>query len=50
MSIHIRHAQTQRTYHLHSIPPSKYIGVGEKVSDLQVFNKTAFVDSLFAKK
>jgi len=30
--------------------PVKYIGVGEKVSDLQVFNKTAFVDSLFAKK
>jgi fused signal recognition particle receptor len=30
--------------------PVKYIGVGEKVSDLQVFNKTAFVDSLFAKR
>jgi fused signal recognition particle receptor len=30
--------------------PVKYIGVGEKVSDLQVFNKTTFVDSLFAKK
>jgi len=30
--------------------PVKYIGVGEKISDLQVFNKTAFVDSIFAKK
>jgi fused signal recognition particle receptor len=30
--------------------PVKYIGVGEKISDLQVFNKTTFVDSLFAKK
>lgn len=29
--------------------PVKYIGVGEKVNDLQVFNKTAFVDSLFKK-
>lgn len=29
MSIHIQHATTKRTYHLHSIPPSKYIGVGE---------------------
>lgn len=28
MSIHIRHAQTQRVYRAHSIPPSKYIGVG----------------------
>ncbi len=27
--------------------PVKYIGVGEKVDDLQVFNKTEFVDSLF---
>jgi fused signal recognition particle receptor len=27
--------------------PVKYIGVGEKVSDLQVFNKTEFVDSFF---
>jgi len=27
--------------------PVKYIGVGEKVSDLQVFNKQKFVDSLF---
>jgi fused signal recognition particle receptor len=29
--------------------PVKYIGVGEKVDDLQVFNKTEFVDSLFKK-
>jgi fused signal recognition particle receptor len=27
--------------------PVKYIGVGEKVEDLQAFNKTEFVDSLF---
>ena len=27
--------------------PVKYIGVGEGIDDLQVFNKTAFVDSLF---
>ena len=27
--------------------PVKYIGVGEKVGDLQVFNKIAFVDSFF---
>ena len=27
--------------------PVRYIGVGEGVDDLQVFNKTAFVDSLF---
>ena len=27
--------------------PVKYIGVGERVDQLQVFNKTAFVDSLF---
>lgn len=27
--------------------PVKYIGVGEKVSDLQVFNKTTFVDKIF---
>lgn len=27
--------------------PVKYIGVGEKVTDLQVFNKTEFVDSFF---
>ena len=30
--------------------PVKYIGVGEKISDLQVFNKTAFVESIFTKK
>lgn len=29
--------------------PVKYIGVGEKVDDLQIFNKTEFVDSLFNK-
>ena len=27
--------------------PVKYIGVGEKIDDLQVFNKIEFVDSLF---
>jgi fused signal recognition particle receptor len=27
--------------------PVKYIGVGEKIDDLQVFNKFEFVDSLF---
>jgi len=27
--------------------PVKYIGVGEKIGDLQVFNKEEFVDSLF---
>lgn len=27
--------------------PVRYIGVGEKVEDLQVFNKTEFVDSFF---
>ena len=30
--------------------PVKYIGVGEKVTDLQVFNRTEFVDSLFKQK
>ncbi|AKP52007.1 signal recognition particle-docking protein FtsY [Cyclobacterium amurskyense] len=30
--------------------PVKYIGVGEKMSDLQVFNRKEFVDSLFRKK
>jgi fused signal recognition particle receptor len=30
--------------------PVKYIGVGEKIDDLQVFNKYEFVDSLFSKK
>jgi fused signal recognition particle receptor len=29
--------------------PVKYIGVGEKVGDLQVFNKAEFVDSLFKR-
>lgn len=29
--------------------PVKYIGVGEKMEDLQVFNKMAFVESLFNK-
>jgi fused signal recognition particle receptor len=29
--------------------PVKYIGVGEKMDDLQVFNKIEFVDSLFKK-
>src|SRR5436190_8466852 len=28
--------------------PVKYIGVGEKIVDLQVFNKQEFVDSLFS--
>jgi fused signal recognition particle receptor len=27
--------------------PVKYIGIGEKIEDLQIFNKTEFVDSLF---
>jgi fused signal recognition particle receptor len=30
--------------------PVKYIGVGEKMEDLQVFNKMEFVDSLFSQK
>lgn len=30
--------------------PVKYIGVGEKVSDLQLFSRKEFVDSLFKKK
>ncbi len=29
--------------------PVKYIGVGEKIEDLQVFNKRTFVESLFKK-
>ena len=29
--------------------PVRYIGVGEKVDDLQTFNKVEFVDSLFKK-
>ncbi len=28
--------------------PVKYIGIGEKMDDLKIFNKTDFVDSLFA--
>lgn len=28
--------------------PVKYIGVGEGINDLQIFNKTEFVDSLFS--
>jgi fused signal recognition particle receptor len=30
--------------------PVKYIGVGEGIEDLQVFNKMEFVDSLFSLK
>jgi fused signal recognition particle receptor len=30
--------------------PVKYIGVGEKVDDLQVFNREAFVETLFQKR
>ena len=29
--------------------PIRYIGVGEKITQLQIFNKKAFVDSLFKK-
>ncbi len=29
--------------------PVKYIGIGEKVDDLQIFNREAFVDSLFGE-
>ncbi len=29
--------------------PIRYIGVGEKINQLQIFNKKAFVDSLFKK-
>lgn len=29
--------------------PVKYIGIGEKMEDLQIFNKTEFVDSLFSR-
>lgn len=29
--------------------PVRYIGVGEKIEDLQIFNKTEFVNSLFNK-
>ena len=28
--------------------PVKYIGIGEKLEDLQIFNKLEFVDSLFS--
>jgi fused signal recognition particle receptor len=28
--------------------PVKYIGVGERMTDLQIFNKEEFVDSLFS--
>lgn len=28
--------------------PVKYIGIGEKIEDLQVFNREEFVDSLFS--
>ncbi len=28
--------------------PVKYIGIGEKMEDLQVFNRVEFVDSLFS--
>ena len=30
--------------------PVKYIGVGEGMEDLQLFNRTAFVDSLFGER
>jgi fused signal recognition particle receptor len=30
--------------------PVKYIGVGEKMEDLQAFNRNEFVDSLFSEK
>ncbi len=30
--------------------PVKYIGIGEKVGDLQIFNKVEFVESLFQKE
>jgi len=29
--------------------PVRYIGIGEKMEDLQVFNKAEFVDSLFGQ-
>ena len=29
--------------------PVKYIGVGEKMEDLQIFNRKAFVESLFSE-
>ena len=30
--------------------PVKYVGVGEKIDDLQKFNSKDFVNALFAKK
>ncbi|MDD3724362.1 MAG: signal recognition particle-docking protein FtsY, partial [Bacteroidales bacterium] len=27
--------------------PVRYIGLGEKMEDLQIFNRRAFIDSLF---
>jgi fused signal recognition particle receptor len=30
--------------------PVKYVGIGEKMEDLQVFDKTAFVESLFSRQ
>jgi fused signal recognition particle receptor len=30
--------------------PVRYIGIGEKIEDLQLFNKTAFVESLFGSE
>jgi fused signal recognition particle receptor len=30
--------------------PVKYIGVGEKMTDLQLFNSAEFVDSFFKKR
>ena len=30
--------------------PVKYIGIGEKMEDLQVFDRNEFVDSLFKQQ
>jgi len=30
--------------------PVKYIGIGEKLDDLQIFDKTAFVEALFSSQ
>ena len=30
--------------------PVKYIGVGEKIEDLQVFDRAGFVEALFEKR
>ncbi len=30
--------------------PVRYIGIGEKLDDLQVFNRAEFVDSLFSRE